>query len=174
MDMVISTKRTVLKSLSLEDIEKLFAYRSVPEVYAYHAWNPENIDEARSFIETHSIGSEARVGEWKQLGIYAKDGCELMGDCGFYRPCPEEAEIGYTVAPQYQGNGIATEIVRALAEFLQTETPTQRIIAKTDPDNIASIKVLERIGFEKISHLVKSIQIRGEWKDDLVFCLRTD
>jgi len=172
MDVAIDTKRTNLKRLSLEDAATLFAYRSSPEVYAYHAWNPENMEEAESFIRVHSIESKASVGEWKQLGIYDKEDSGLIGDCGFYRANAEEAEIGYTVVPQHQGRGIATEVVRSLVEYIFRETSTHRIVAKTDPENIASIKVLERIGFEKVSHLVNSVQIRGEWKDDLVFFLR--
>ena len=168
---MISTKRTLLKPLSIDDAKNLFSYRSLLEVYKYQCWAPENISDAEDFIRTYSINEGIIEGHWKQFGIYSIKYKSLIGDCGFRIQSDDQTEIGYTIVPSYQRKGIGSEVVESLIYFLFNEMFIQRIIAKTDPENIGSIKVLERLGFRKEAHLVKNVKIRGEWKDDLVYSI---
>ena len=57
------------------------------------------------------------------------------------------AEIGYGLAPEYWGKGYATEAVRALIRWAASQNGVRCIEAETDPDNIASQRVLEKCGF---------------------------
>jgi len=168
---MIYTKRTILKSLSIKDAKDLFAYRSLPEVYNLQSWFPKNISDAEYFIKTYSYNTEITEDQWKQFGIYSNKDNSLIGDCGFCVQSGNQAEIGYTISPFYQRKGIGSEVVESLINFLFKELPLQKIIAKTDPENIGSIKVLERMGFLKEAHLVQNVKIRGEWKDDLVYAI---
>ena len=84
-------------------------------------------------------------------------------------PDDQEAEIGYSISPGFQRRGLGQETVEALVAHLFNKKGIVRIIAKTDPDNIASNKLLEKLGFSKTAHLKKSVEIRGELKDDLIF-----
>lgn len=56
-------------------------------------------------------------------------------------------EIGYGVAPEYQGNGYATEMTKAAAAWARRQPGVTRVEAETDPQNSASQRVLEKAGF---------------------------
>ncbi len=95
----------------------------------------------------------------------------LIGDCGFCRTDAEQTEIGYTISPDFQRQGFGAETVRGLVNYLFAEFDVHRITASTDPDNMPSMALLEKVGFRKEGCFRKSIKIRGEWKDDLLYAL---
>jgi RimJ/RimL family protein N-acetyltransferase len=165
----IKTKRLILKSMSLGDAESLFSYRSLEQVFRFQSWAPENIEDARYFIQHYSSEAIPALNHWKQFGIYLRNTQILIGDCGF---CPLEnnsTEIGYTVAPDFQSQGYATEAVKGLINYLIYKQNIQHVIARTDPENQASIQVLLKIGFQRHAFLPRNTWIRGEWHDDVVF-----
>jgi len=168
---MIATKRILLKLLSLEDAKDLFLYRSLPEVYKFQCWVPKNISDAEEFIKTFSITYKIVEGHWTQFGVYLRKDNSLVGDCGFCVQSDKQVEIGYTISPPFQRMGIGREAVKLLIDFLFREVSIKKIIAKTDPENIGSIKLLQRLGFQKETHLKRSVKIRGEWKDDVVYSL---
>jgi RimJ/RimL family protein N-acetyltransferase len=168
---VIETERTVLRPLSPRDAPALFSYRSLPEVYCYQSWVPRDLDDARDFILRYSADPASEEDDWRQWGIYHKADEALIGDCGFRLFKREQAEIGYTVAPPYQRRGIGSEVVRALVSHLFEKHHLQRLIARTDPANVGSIRILKRIGFRMAAHSPTRVEIRGELKDEFVFSL---
>lgn len=89
---------------------------------------------------------------------------ELVGSGGFHGPPDADGtiEIGYEVAPDRRGQGYATEIARALVAWALGQPEVSRIIACPTPDNVASIRVLERAGLDRVG-------MRGE---ELLFELR--
>ena len=82
-------------------------------------------------------------------------------------------EIGYLFAREAWGRGIAREAVSAVIAHLFARGE-RRVFADTDPDNAASIRMLERLGF------VREGRLRGEWethigvRDSLIFGLLRD
>ena len=58
------------------------------------------------------------MGDWHQLGIYLAESEELIGDCGFKLLDENRAEIGYTIAPDYQNRGFGFEAIQSLLNFL--------------------------------------------------------
>lgn len=87
---------------------------------------------------------------WYALLRSAEDGQYiLVGAGGFFGP-PDEGgvlEIGYSVVPMYERCGIATEMVGALVRYAFMNNRVKRIIAHTTPDNVSSVRVLEKTGF---------------------------
>jgi [ribosomal protein S5]-alanine N-acetyltransferase len=73
----------------------------------------------------------------------------LIGDGGFKFPGPEDdwIETGYGILPQYWNKGYATEALRALLEWVKETGRFAKVFAQVLPDNIGSIKVLEKNGF---------------------------
>lgn len=76
----------------------------------------------------------------------------LIGSGGFKgRPQPDgTVEVGYSVLPQYQGCGYATEAIAGLLSWVFTHGEVSRVIAETKPENQPSIRVLEKLGFDYI------------------------
>jgi ribosomal-protein-alanine N-acetyltransferase len=75
----------------------------------------------------------------------------VIGDTGFKgKPGGEgTVEIGYSVLPAYRGQGFATEAARALVDWALAQRDVRRIIAECSPENVASIRVLEKLGMQR-------------------------
>src|SRR5262249_27775947 len=119
---------------------------------------------------------EAKVdapGPWYQLGITLSSTNELIGDTGFRMPeaKPRQAEIGITLAAEFQGQGYATEALHALLDFLLVKLERHRVFASVDPANVRSAGLMERVGMRREGCFVKSRWFRGEWVDDVIFAI---
>ena len=73
----------------------------------------------------------------------------VVGDCGWFGPPAEdgEVEIGYGLAAASRGKGYGTEAVRALVAWIVEQPGVRRVVAEADATNVASRRVLERLGF---------------------------
>lgn len=167
----IRTERLTLKKINESDAHYILQYRSAPSVYRYQHWKPRDINDVLGFIRTYSSSHNSKIGKWNQFGIFLNCSGRIIGDCGFRIFEPRQAEIGYTVDPAYQKKGYATEAMRGLIRFLYQSINVHRIIARTEPMNIASQKVATKLGFRQEGHFRKSIRIGNVWKDDLLFAL---
>jgi aminoglycoside 6'-N-acetyltransferase len=79
-------------------------------------------------------------------------GCAAMPHAGDSRQC----EMGFTIAPGYQGRGYAAGAVRLLLGYLFTARGKHRVTACCDPRNAASVALLERLGMRREGHLRQS------------------
>lgn len=97
---------------------------------------------------------------------------ELVGGCGFDRPAKSHrAEIGYWLAKPYWNRGIMTDVVRAACEFAFAEWGLVKISAHVFSFNPASVRVLEKCGFEQEGFLKKHFQKDGQFIDAKLFAL---
>ncbi len=67
-----------------------------------------------------------------------------------------QIEIGYVLGRNYWGKGIATEVCKALTEYSFANTGTKEVVAITDLDNTGSQNVLQKVGFERLSNLMRN------------------
>ena len=75
------------------------------------------------------------------------------------------ASIGYWLAVDAVGRGLATRAVDTVAEIADTELKLHRIEASTVTNNIASQRVLQRAGFHQIGSAPNYLHIDGAWRD---------
>lgn len=172
--MFVRTERLGLRRFTTADAEAFAAYRSVPEVARYQSWDaPLSLADALELVEAFGQGDPAGPG-WFQYAIDL-DGV-LIGDLGLnLHDNLRQAELGFTLAPAYQGNGYATEAVRGLLDHLFIERNLHRVSAECDARNTASARLLERVGFRREGLRRSNSWFKGEWTDDLLFgLLRTD
>ncbi|MGO9904006.1 MAG: GNAT family N-acetyltransferase [Solirubrobacteraceae bacterium] len=81
------------------------------------------------------------------------------------------AGIGYWIAPDAQGNGLATRAVVLLSRWALQSAGMIRVEALLDPNNIASRRVVEKSGFRREGHLRSYLELDGRPADALVFSL---
>lgn len=105
-----------------------------------------SLDEAREFIASMRTQPMLETENWGQLGIANATDDDLLGDIGLCLHENGDAEIGFTLRQDAQGNGFAVEALRGLARELLRLPAVARIVGITDERNEASIKVLERLG----------------------------
>lgn len=162
----LHTERLILSPLTEADAEALSAYRSDPAVARYQGWEaPYNVDQARELIAaSQAIGAE-ETGAWRQVGIRLAQTGELLGDCAFYllKEDRNQAEIGVTLAGQYQGCGYAFEALHCLVGHLFSDLGLHRVRANIDPDNHASAAVLRRLGFRHEGRWQESLWFKGRY-----------
>lgn len=166
----IETRRLLLRPLFLADAEEFFAYRSLPEVGLFQSWQPETIEEVQAFLTKSESVAPDTPDSWYQLAICLPDG-RLIGDIGIHTLDHDQLELGYTLSPSFQGMGYATEAVHAIIREAFTVWNTHRIAASVDPDNRASIRLLERLGFRREAHLIKSYWTGDRWADDCIYAM---
>jgi [ribosomal protein S5]-alanine N-acetyltransferase len=81
----------------------------------------------------------------------------------------QSASVGYWVARDRNGRGLASRALAAMVDYAFTELDLHRLEATTAVDNVASQRVLARTGFTQIGVARKRILIRGAWQDSLLF-----
>ena len=177
----LETPRLILRRFETRDIATFAAYRADPEVARYQGWQvPYSYQQARQFVMDETSRETIEPDQWVQLAIElkardamlgAKLGAMLgamVGDCAFYLSAndPRQGEIGMTLARAHQGQGFATEAVARLLDYLFGELDLHRVRANCDPENTASIRLLERIGMRHEGRWVQSLWFKGRWADE--------
>ncbi len=169
MALHLETPRLILRPFQERDAEDFSRYRSDPEVARYQGWEPPfYLEQAQRFIEAMQSIGPGRPGEWYQFAIERKDTNMLIGDCAFKVLAEDhrQAEIGFTLARDYQGQGYATEAVGRLLRYLFVDSQLHRVIANCDPQNEASERLLTRLGLRHEGHFVESLWFKGGWADE--------
>jgi RimJ/RimL family protein N-acetyltransferase len=166
----VETKRLILRRLQMDDKLALFSYRSLPEVALYQSWHPSTLSEVESFIQKTLDADPNKNDQWVQLAICLKEGT-MIGDLGIHFIDDYQVELGYTLSPLYQSQGYAYEAVSAVIDELFIRFKKHRITASVDPDNVNSIRLLEKFGFRKEAYFKKSFYLNGEWFDDVLFAI---
>ncbi len=149
---LISTKRTVLREMTVEDAPFILNLLNQPSFVRYIGDRQvRTVDDAATFIDTKYRQSYRDHG----YGLYVvshRDSAAPMGMCGFVRraglPC---ADIGFAFLPQFEGSGYAFEAAAAVLEFGRTTLQLPRVLAIAQQDNVRSHQLLTRLGFERTS-----------------------
>lgn len=151
----------VLRRLSPGDLAAFQAYRADPDVGRYQGWQPMSDADALAFLEEMNRGPILAAGAWTQLGIADAASDRLVGDIGLHL-CDDgtEVEIGFTLAPAAQGRGLASAAVREAIGLSFERTPARRVLGVTDARNTASIRLLERVGMQRVA--IREVVFRGE------------
>jgi ribosomal-protein-alanine N-acetyltransferase len=83
--------------------------------------------------------------------------------------------IGYIIDPAYHRKGIATEAVSTMLDFCFGELGLHRVQAFVHPDNTASRKLVEKLGFRAEGLLRDNLRVGDDWRDDMLYALlKTD
>jgi len=126
-------------------------------------WPPETLRDALPFfLELHQ--AHPNWSGWLGWYAIAMTGGRpvLCGSVGFKGP-PNDAgmiEIGYSLLPHYRGAGLASEMVAGLVAWARGHSTVASIEAETTRDNLPSIRVLERNGFEPVGQGIEPGSVR--------------
>ncbi len=171
---VLAADRIALRRFAPADLDGFVRYRSDPEVARYQGWDaPYPRSSGHRLIAGMAERHPDTAGQWFQYAMVLRSTNEFIGDCasGTDADDPRLAEIGFTLRPEYQGHGYATEGARALLGYLFGARGKHRVTARCDARNAASVRVLERLGMRREGHLRESTWAKGEWTDDLLYAM---
>ncbi len=155
----------------------LYRYRNLQEVAEFQEWAPESVAEVDTLIKDQGDTFLEVPGRFYQWGIFLNtENAPLIGDFGVCRKAdqPEVVEFGISLDPDNQSKGYASEALWYLLDYLFTKKEVYRVIASVDPNNWASMQLMERVGFRQEAHHIRSYPFKGGWADDVVFALLSD
>ncbi|WP_326957162.1 MULTISPECIES: GNAT family N-acetyltransferase [unclassified Arthrobacter] len=175
LNLPLRTKRLVLRPFEATDLDPYFAYQSLPETARFLP------GEAKSYTKSmESVGKYAnfvfeKEGDWICLAIEAADSPGLLGEVVLkWLPGRGQAEIGWSLAPEARGKGIASEAAGALLKLGFGELGFHRINAKLDALNTASAALCERLGMRLESTQLDKWHYKGQWATEVVYALLAD
>lgn len=146
--MTFTTERLTLRPPVHEDAEAIFRnYAQDPEVTRYLVWRPHpGVWETERFLK-HCLAAW-NSGEELTWVITLRGSDEAVGMIAA-RPEEFKAEIGYVLSRRYWGQGLMTEAARCVTDWLRSRPEIYRVWATCDIENVASARVLEKIGMQR-------------------------
>lgn len=155
-----------MRPLVMSDVDEVLVYHSNPEVVRYIPWPVRNRgDVVEAFSRQLASSAMSEEGDYFLSAITLKETGQVIGQLNaMYRSVEEQrAEIGYVLNPAFGGLGYATEAVAGLISRLFATNRFHRITTHIDDRNLASIALVERLGFRQESHKIEAEFFKGEW-----------
>jgi ribosomal-protein-alanine N-acetyltransferase len=139
----------MLRQLRLEDATAYFALRSSAEVMLY-VQRPlaVSVEEAKEQITQQlQAQAEGKIVVWAIADLNDV----LIGIAGFWRMQLEHqrTEVGYLLDEPYHGQGLGSEALKVILAYGFQNMNLHKIEADVDPDNLASLRMLQRFGFKQ-------------------------
>src|SRR6185295_1504038 len=152
---VLETERLILRRLSSGDAEFILELLNQPSFLRYIGdKGVRNTEDAIRYIQTGPLASYERFG----FGLYLvalKESGVSIGMCGLIkRDSLPDVDVGFAFLPEYWSQGYAFEAANAVMNYGREVLGLSRIVAITSLDNVASIKLLEKVGL-KFERLIK-------------------
>lgn len=151
MEFTLETERLILRDFQLGDIEAWLNITSHPRYQTFYPkeeCSPEfNAHLLEMFVEQSQQVPRTRF----QLVIEGKESHQVIGTAAFRLEADNRASIGFGLAVERQGRGIAVEAMSALMKFGIQHFPLTSIFAETRKGNEAAIAVCQRLGLETVN-----------------------
>ncbi len=169
----LTTPRLTLRAFEEADAPLLFPYASNPNVTRFTLWDPHRtVDESVSFVRDYAR-LRYREGTLEPYAVTLRGDPAPVGACGcFWVSHPNRTmELGYWVAEPFWGQGIAAEASRAVVRLAFQECGPERMQARVIVGNVASSRVLEKLGFRYEGTLRAALLRRGRFEDVMFYSL---
>jgi RimJ/RimL family protein N-acetyltransferase len=167
------TPRLRVRPFTLVDVEDFVAYRAHPDVARHQSWSDYTLERGRALIESMQHSQPGMPGQWYQFALEDRADRTLVGDLALRVNDTElrEAEVGFSLAPNRQGQGYGTEALRALLGYAFGALGLHRIIAVTDVLNVPAAALLERVGMRQEAHFHENVFFKGAWGSEFLFAM---
>ena len=160
--MEIRTPRLILRTARPDDLEAIHAVLSDPRATRWWSSPPhDTLEQTRVWLEAMMANGPDHPDFVIEL-----DG-RVVGKAGFY----EMPDVGYILHPDVWGQGLAGEAVRAAVDHVFATRDVDTLKADVDPENAASIRLLERLGFVRTGFGERTWNVGGVWKDSFFYAL---
>lgn len=179
MQVHIETKRLILRDLCNKDTEGIFKLDSDPQVHAFLGKKPiKSLDEAVDIIKfINQQYQENGIGRW---AVIEKETEKFIGWSGFkfitsaINGRSNYYDLGYRFIREFWGKDFASESARACLNYGFKKMNQEMFFAMADKNNLASNKILEKIGmlkidefqYEAVPHNFYQINI-NDWEKNL-------
>jgi RimJ/RimL family protein N-acetyltransferase len=168
----LESERLRLRAYRAQDLDALYALYSDPRVMRYWSFPPwHELAQARAYLDrVQSENASGAVLAWA-LADRASDA--FIGTATLHSLQREQAraELGYSLHPDWQGRGLAAEALHRVIAHAFGSMQLRRLEADVDPRNLASCRLLERLGFRREGLLRARWRVAGEDCDSAFYGL---
>jgi RimJ/RimL family protein N-acetyltransferase len=171
----VCTDRLVLRAMTDDDVDDIHAYQSRADVCRYLPFEPRTRDEVAEKVAKYSTALALNgEGNFWQLAIErAAEPGRVIGDLYFAIKSVGNAtgEIGWTLHPDFTGQGYMTEAAGALLGIAFGTLGLHRLFAQLDPRNDASIALCTRLGMRAEAYFIEDLWFKGDWGDTAIYAI---
>lgn len=178
MTLPIETLRLRLRKYEDKDVADILEYSSDADF-----WLARNLDwpvseqGIRKYWEVQRDIDPSTDPKWFSLLVELKADSKAIGHVGIgiiKDGKHRQGMIGWLLGRKYQGQGLATEAVRALVTAGFDQLGLHRIFARTGRDNERSWRLMERLGMRREAHFRESHLVKGKWCDEFIYAILAD
>jgi ribosomal-protein-alanine N-acetyltransferase len=172
--MKLQTDRLNFRQVSTDDINNIHELHSLLETDRFNTLGiPKTIKQTEGIINEWLVGQNAKPPTSYIFCLDLVDTNQFIGliALNIGNPNYKTAEVWYKIHLNHWRQGYATEALTKLLDFSFNELKLHRIEAGCAVENIASGKVLEKVGMTKEGMKRKKLPIRGEWKDNYFYAI---
>jgi len=145
----LETERLRLRLFTHDDLPVMFKLNTDPEVIKYADTPVKDMEEVKERLEQGPLADYQKYG-YGRFAVELKETGKVIGFCGIkYLPEIDLPEVGYRYLKEYWGRGIGTEAAQVCVEFARDDLKIKKLIALIIPENMASIKLAEKLGMTK-------------------------
>jgi RimJ/RimL family protein N-acetyltransferase len=167
----IRTERLLMRVMTLDDVDDVHAYMSDPEVCRYLLFEPRSRETVtQKLTEWSGMGRLAENGDALEVALELLEGPSkgrVIGHSYFKLARIEDlsGEIGWTLNPEFERRGYASESASAMLDYAFGTLGLHRVYAELDPRNTASVALCGRLGMREEGHFREDMWLKGEWSD---------
>jgi RimJ/RimL family protein N-acetyltransferase len=173
----LTTPRLLLRTYEAGDFEAIHDLFSREDVCRYLPWEPMDRDQARAKLVQRLTQNHLEAdGDPLVLAVVERATGRAIGELmlRLESVANRKGEIGWSFHPDVQGRGLATEGAREVLRLGFEVLGLHRIVAGADARNVASLRVMERLGMRREAHFVESDFYKGEWASEVVSAILED
>ena len=158
----LETQRLRLRNVMAKDADIMFDYRNNEICARYQRGQTKDYAGICTLVERRKADIIS-VDEPFFVAVALKDSDEMVGEI-VVMPNEETFSLGYTFHYRHHRKGYAFEALSALTELLHRQQPDWEFICFTDPANIPSMALLQKLGYRDMGYLPRrDSQVFGKW-----------
>jgi len=168
----LESERLLLRRFADRDLLAFLAYLNDPLVARYQTWESYGEQQARDVIEGQKNLDPGLPGHWFTFALELKETGALVGHIALKTlEDHRQAEIGFTLAREYHGKGLAFEAASRVLDYVFTNLEMHRVVAIADCENKRSVALLNRLGMRREGHFIQNIWFKGKWGDEYHYAI---
>ncbi|RAP76121.1 GNAT family N-acetyltransferase [Paenibacillus montanisoli] len=171
--MILETERLILRDFTRDDWKAVHVYASDADLVQHMEWGPNQEIATIDYVDRMLMSQNQYPREQYELAITVKENGTLIGGCGLHIEKHSQAALGYCLNRQFWGKGYTTEAAHAMCRFGFFDIKLHRIFATCRPENIASSRVMEKIGMTKEGTLREHLFFKGRWHNSFIYSILT-
>lgn len=165
----LATPNLALRELEQDDLGAVQGWATDPEVCRFMTWGPNTDEDTRAFLAFAATERRREPRVTFELGVEHEGRLVGAGGLRIRSASNHSGDLGYALRRDRWGLGWGTEVARALLRFGHEHLGLHRIWATCDVDNVASARVLEKIGMLREGRMKHHMRRHGVWRDSFLY-----